>query len=268
MTSLNTRYLVDASQMPEKLIELPGNHAVHVTVLLDGSDGGPEASRGRFTDGFETFAHFHLGAQFQVLFEGSLEFPDFTLTAPAVHYTDHHVAYGPFTARGKHDMYVLHAKPAGIVNFNEDRSRLKEIDQDGREIVCSAQDVAYTPLPEQPAVKCKHLIPAGRGPTAKLLRYPPGASLAPTFSEFGRYELVYTGSMIVTGSMGVGNRSLGRGGLQFVAAGTTGAALTAGSDGLELIVLEFDENAEVSFGGNNFDALEMAGQQLEKQRRA
>jgi hypothetical protein len=256
------RYLVDVSGVAENRIELPGNHAVDVAVFLDGSNDGPEASRARFTDGFVTFAHFHLGAQFQLLLKGSLEFPGFTLMAPAVHYTDHHVAYGPFTVRGQHEMYVLHAKPAGIVNFNEDRSRLKEIDHNGREIVRSGQEVAYSPLPDQPGILCKQLIPAEQGPSARMLRCAPGVTLAPAPSEFGRYDVVYEGSMLIDG------RTFPRGALRFVSPGTTGSAITAGAEGLELIVLEFDGNAAVSFGGDNFDAIKMASQQLEKQHRA
>ena len=36
--------------------------------------------------------HFHLGAQFQLVLDGTIQFPGFRLEAPAVHYTDHNVA--------------------------------------------------------------------------------------------------------------------------------------------------------------------------------
>ncbi len=89
----------------------PGKNGVtYLTPLgLDGSEG-PELVRLRAV-GHESDPHYHTGAQFQIFLDGYAQFPDFRLEAVAVHYTDHHVPYGPFS--GDHDMIVVHAKPAG-----------------------------------------------------------------------------------------------------------------------------------------------------------
>lgn len=253
------RYIVDASTIETRLIPMPGGHELRVEVFLDGSNCGPEASSGQFTDGYVTNPHFHLGAQFQLLLDGAMEFPDFTLVGPAVHYTDHHVAYGPFTVRGKtHNMYVLHAKPAGIVRFEDDKTALKQIDKSGREITRSAHEVEWEPLPGHAGARRKVLIPAADGPSVQIIECPPGMELPSAVPRYGRFEVVYSGSVTVAG------KALGRGGLRFVAADEQTPPLKVGAEGAVLIVLEFDENSTQSYGGNNLQAIELAAQEFAK----
>lgn len=241
---------------------MPGGHELRTEVYLDGSDDGPEASRSSFTEGFVTGAHFHLGAQFQILLEGKMEFPDVTLEAPAVHYTDHHVAYGPFTVRGvRHEMLVLHAKPAGVVRVDDDLSRLKDIDKSGREIMCCARDLNWEPLPGHPGARCKVLISPSRGPSARLIECPAGMELALSETPWGRFDIVYTGSVRVAGGT-----TLTSHGLRFVSKGENAPALKAGPEGTVLIVVEYDENSSQSYGGNNLQAIELAAQQLAKEQ--
>ena len=91
-------------------------------MYLTGEDGGPEAVRAQISEGYEVEPHFHLAAQFQLLLEGSMEFPTFRLDAPAVHYTEHNVPYGPFKV-SRHDMLVLHTKPGGVVMMRNKKRR-------------------------------------------------------------------------------------------------------------------------------------------------
>jgi hypothetical protein len=107
-----------------------------IQVGLDGSQG-PELVRARFS-GREVEPHYHRAAQFQLLLDGNLQFPDFRMEGIAVHYTDHNVPYGPFTTSGRHDMVVVHAKPAGVQymkNAVRDPGLRKEINRAARFIV-------------------------------------------------------------------------------------------------------------------------------------
>jgi hypothetical protein len=107
-------FAVDPATVPWKSLTLEQGGMIELQIYLKGTDGGPEAIRAKISDGYEVEPHFHLAAQFQLLLEGSMTFPTFRLDAPAVHYTEHNVPYGPFIVQG-HDMLVLHTKPGGGV---------------------------------------------------------------------------------------------------------------------------------------------------------
>ena len=101
-------------------------------VLLSGEDGGPEALRFRFDDCPSVYAHMHLTAQFQLLLGGAMDFPRGVkhLEAPAIHYTDHNMPYGPFAVSGGHDMLVLH--PEGGRHHLDGEPRRAAPDQPAR----------------------------------------------------------------------------------------------------------------------------------------
>jgi hypothetical protein len=112
-----------SNEVSWKTLALDGGGEVQLQMYLKGADGGPEAIHARISEGYEVEPHFHLAAQFQLLLEGSMEFPVFRLDAPAVHYTEHSVPYGPFKVSGGHDMLVLHTKPGGVVMMRDKERR-------------------------------------------------------------------------------------------------------------------------------------------------
>ena len=67
-------YIVDAANAPWKRGSTEGV-TFACQVLLSGEDGGPEALRFRFDDCPSVYAHMHLTAQFQLLLNGTMDFP-------------------------------------------------------------------------------------------------------------------------------------------------------------------------------------------------
>ena len=233
--------VVDLSKVPWKTYR--GTYEIQVG--LDGSQG-PELVRARFP-GREVEPHYHRAAQFQLVLDGNLQFPDFRMEGIAVHYTDHNVPYGPFTTSGRHDMVVVHTKPAGVQYMKDairDAGLRKEINRAGREIHCSAGDVEWQPVPGYEGARRKTLISQDRGPTAEIVECAPGVELPGSAAPFGRYEFVINGSAFLNGS------KLGPETVRFVQSAEHTAALRSGPDGATFVVLTFDSDANESYGGS------------------
>ena len=240
--------LVEGASVPWKSLALDGGGTTDLQMYLKGTDGGPEAIHARISEGYEVEPHFHLAAQFQLLLEGSMTFPTFRLDAPAVHYTEHNVPYGPFVVSGGHDMLVLHTKPGGVVMMR-DKERRRQANTRGRELSCCAHEVEWEPLPGHEGARRKVLIPATKGPSAEIVECPPEMSFVAPASEYGHYEVVYKGSILVDG------KCLGPKDLRFVAAGEQSAPLVCGPEGATLIVLTYDRDAALSYGGSTEEVL-------------
>jgi hypothetical protein len=241
-------FVIEPSEVPWKSLALERGGKTELQMYLRGTDGGPEAIRAQISEGYEVEPHFHLAAQFQLLLEGTMAFPTFRLEAPAVHYTEHNVPYGPFIVSAGHDMLVLHTKPGGVVMMR-DRERRYQANTRGREITRCAHEVAWEPLPGYEGARRKVLIPASAGPTAEIIECPPHMVFAAPAPAYGRYEVVYKGSVFVDG------KKLGPKGLRFVAAGEEAAPLTCGPEGATLIVLTYDQDAAQSYGGSTEEVL-------------
>src|SRR6185503_20464977 len=134
-------------------------------------DGGPEALRFRFDDCPSVYAHMHLTSQFQLLLNGAMDFPRGVkhLEAPAIHYTDHNMPYGPFAVSKGHDMLVLHPKAGGIISMSNHDAR-RQIHLGGRLFASLAADSPWQPLPGAEHTEIKFLIPPGYGPAAVVAR--------------------------------------------------------------------------------------------------
>src|SRR5262245_47200763 len=98
------RFVIQPSEVPWKSLAHDGGGTTQLQMYLKGTDDGPEAVRAQISEGYKVEPHFHLAAQFQLLLEGAMAFPTFRLEAPAVHYTEHNVPYGPFVPSNGHDM--------------------------------------------------------------------------------------------------------------------------------------------------------------------
>ncbi|MNC89072.1 hypothetical protein D3C83_49670 [compost metagenome] len=90
-------------------------------------------------------------------------------------------------------------------------------------------------------------MPPDYGPAAVVVKAPPHAALAMPAAEFGRYEVVLGGSVIMDG------REIGPPGLRYVRGTQPAAALVTGAGGGSVAFLTFDRDALE--GGITSDAL-------------
>ena len=230
-------YIVDCNAVPWKRSASEGV-GFACQVLLSGDDGGPEALRFRFDACPSVYAHMHLTPQFQLLLGGAMDFPRGVkhLEALGLHYTDHNTPYGPFATSEGHEMLVLHPAPGGIVSMMSSDAR-RRINLHGRLHAGSVADVEWNPLLEIEGAEFKRLMPAGFGPDAIVVRAPAHVALPMPPAEFGRYEVVLRGSVIIA------NRELGSPGLRYVRGDESAEALVTGSDGASVAFLTFDQDA-------------------------
>jgi hypothetical protein len=204
-------------------------------VLLDGADGGPEALRFRFDPTPSVYAHMHLTSQFQLVLDGGMDMPrGIELRALDVHYTDHRVPYGPFRVLEGHDMLVLHPKRGGLLATNDFESR-EAINRGGRLVVGSPSAVEWRQVTGSP-LRMKPVLASDDGTVrVTLIECPPGAGIRAGSAEFGRYEVVAVGSVLLDG------RSLLPPAIRYIEGSDAAPApLVAGPEGATLMLLTFD----------------------------
>jgi len=230
-------YIVDSANAPWKRSSTEGI-AFACQVLLSGEDGGPEALRFRFDACPSVYAHMHLTSQFQLLLGGTMDFPRGVkhLQAPAIHYTDHNMPYGPFAVSADHDMLVLHPRAGGIISMANLDAR-RQINLGGRLFASLADDAPWQPLPAVEQAAFKMLMPPNYGPAAVIARVPAHAALAMPAPRFGRYEVVLGGSAIIEG------REIDPPGFRYVRSEQQVDALTSGERGACVAFLSFDRDA-------------------------
>jgi hypothetical protein len=244
-------YIVEPAAIPWRQGQVAGI-TFKCQILLNGTDGGPEALRFRFDPCPSVFAHMHLTSQFQLLLQGRMDFPKSTmkLRGLAVHYTDHNFPYGPFAVADDHDMLVLHPRQGGLITM-ADRDARRQINLKGRHLYGAESDAQWTPLPQFGGTLSKSLIAPEAGPYAVMIECPPRTLVHLPDAPYGRYEVVLTGSVSVSG------RALIPPGFRYVRGDTRAAApLEAGLDGATVILLAFDEDARA--GGLTGDGLSVA----------
>ena len=230
-------YIVDTAKAPWKHSATEGI-TFACQVLLSGEDGGPEALRFRFDDCPSVYAHMHLTSQFQLLLNGAMDFPRGVkhLEALALHYTDHNMPYGPFAVSEGHDMLVLHPKAGGIISMANLEARRK-INLRGRIFAAGAADSKWQPLPNAGHTAFKYLMPPDFGPAAVVVRAPAHAALAMPPAEFGRYEVVLDGSVIM------GGQEIAPPGVRYVRGEKAAEPLVTGDNGASVAFLTFDKDA-------------------------
>jgi hypothetical protein len=231
------QYIVDSAHAPWKRSSTEGI-TFECQVLLSGEDGGPEALRFRFDDCPSVYAHMHLTAQFQLLLTGCMDFPRGVkhLEGLALHYTDHNMPYGPFAVSKGHDMLVLHPKAGGIISMANHDAR-RQINLSGRIYAKVAEESDWQAHPHVEHTSYKLLMPPDYGPAAVVVRAPPHAALAMPPAEFGRYEVILEGSVIM------GGREIGPPGFRYVRGDELAAALVTGDAGASVAFLTFDRDA-------------------------
>lgn len=234
---MRREYVIDPEQVPWRSSQTEGI-TFRCQVLLSGDDGGPEALRLQFDPCLSVYAHMHLTAQFQVLIGGTMDMPrgSLNLRPVSVHYSDHNVPYGPFAVAQGHDMLVLHPKQAGLVSMASPTAR-RQIYLGGRILTGQEHEADWLPLPGSEASRCKVLIPRTLGPEVLIVESPPGTDLALVPPEYGRYEVVLKGSILV------GGQSLGPPGFRYVQGDELFTPLVCGPEGATLMFLTFDQDA-------------------------
>ena len=230
-------YVVDAAAAPWKRSQTEGI-TFACQVLLSGEDGGPEAMRFRFDACPSVYAHMHLTSQFQLLLGGTMDFPRGVkhLEALAVHYTDHNTPYGPFAVSAGHEMLVLHPKAGGLISMTNLDAR-RQINLRGRILAAVATDSEWRPLPGVDAGSFQHLIAPDFGPAAVVVQAPAHAALAMPAPEFGRYEVVLMGSVIMAG------QEIGPPGFRYTRGSEAAEPLLTGNEGASVAFLTFDRDA-------------------------
>ena len=230
-------YIVDAAAAPWKRGSSEGI-AFACQVLLSGDDGGPEAMRFRFDDCPSVYAHMHLTSQFQLLLHGAMDFPRGVkhLEALALHYPDHNMPCGPFSVSGGHEMLVLHPRAGGIISMANHDAR-RQINLRGRLFAALAADAEWRPLPGVDGAEYRLLMPPEFGPSAVVARAPAHAALELPAPEFGRYEVVLDGSVMVS------EREIGPPGFRYVCDPNPVEPLVSGKDGASVAFLTFDKDA-------------------------
>ena len=230
-------YVVDAAKVPWKRGSSEGIHFA-CQVLLSGEDGGPEALHFRFDDCPSVYGHMHLTSQFQLLLHGAMDFPRGVkhLAALGVHYTDHNVPYGPFATSSGHDMLVLHPRAGGIVPM-ANRDARRQINLRGRIFASMLAETEWQPLPGVDDATFQFLMPPAFGPAAVVVRAPMHAALTMPAAEFGRYEVVLDGSVIMEG------REVAAPGFRYVRGEQPAAPLLTGDAGASVAFLTFDRDA-------------------------
>ena len=237
MAGMQESYIVDVAKAPWKRSTTEGI-TFACQILLSGEDGGPEALRFRFDDCPSVYAHMHLTSQFQLLLNGAMDFPRGVkhLEALALHYTDHNMPYGPFAVSGGHDMLVLHPRAGGIVSMTNQEAR-RQIHLGGRLFASLAAQSEWQDMPGAEHTAFKFLMPPDFGPAAVVVKAPAHAALAMPAAQFGRYEVVLEGSVIM------GGEEIGLPGFRYTRGEHAAEALVTGDGGATIAFLTFDKDA-------------------------
>jgi hypothetical protein len=171
------------------------------------------------------------------------------LRGVAVHYTDHNFPYGPFAVAENHEMLVLHPRQGGLVSMADGEAR-RQINLRGRHFHRGAADTDWSVLPEFKTARSKQLISPILGPYATMIEFPPWTHVNVPSAPHGRYEVVLAGSVSILGSR------LVYPGFRYVCDDKIAAPLESGPEGLTLMLLGFDSDANQ--GGLTGDKLSLA----------
>ena len=180
--------------------------------------------------------HFHLQDEFQVMVGGSGSLGRHAVQPVSVHYAGAHTGYGPITAGSEGlDYFTLRSRmDTGAQFLPGARDKMQRVPK--RHLLgpvlapCEASDLAARQAPEVVAL----IEPQADGIAAWMLRVPAGnSSVAPVHPGGGRFLLVIGGVLELNGER------LPRLSTAFVSAEESMPLLCAGSEGLEVLLLQF-----------------------------
>jgi hypothetical protein len=144
--------------------------------------------------------------------------------------------YGPFAVSNQHDMLVLHPRAGGIISMTNHDAR-RQINLSGRLYAALAADSEWQPLPGVEAGTYKFLLPPGMGPAAVVTRTPAHAAQSMPAPEYGRYEVVLDGTVLMDG------QEIAAPGFRYVRNDQAVAPIISGEYGATVAFLTFDRDA-------------------------
>ncbi|MEZ5853896.1 MAG: hypothetical protein R3D67_03805 [Hyphomicrobiaceae bacterium] len=211
-------------------------------------DGRPQGFLVHQPPNATTPAHFHEPNQFQVFVGGSGRLGAAPAKPLTIQYANGHTPYGPIVASEEGVQYFTLRRSwdpgakylpasAHLLRKGNQRTRIKG----GLEVGDEAQRRARTAINHETIFE-----PEADGLAAWMWRVPPGAvaTLPDPSSGGGQYLIVVGGTMETDG-----NASLDRLSTVFVSADEPALSLTAGDDGLDLLVLQYPRDGEELTGG-------------------
>ena len=133
-------------------------------------------------------------------------------------------------------MLVLHPRAGGIISMANHDAR-RQINLGGRLFASLAADAEWQPLPGAGHSTFKFLMPPDFGPAAVVVKAPGHATLAMPPAEFGRYEVVLEGCVIMEG------REIGPPGFRYIRGEQAADPLVTGDSGASVAFLTFDRDA-------------------------
>jgi hypothetical protein len=186
-------------------------------------------------------AHFHIVDQFQVFIDGRGTIGRDDAAIISAHYADHHTGYGPLIASQQGLTYLtLRSKTdAGLVFLREPRVRERLQPTKRRHRMSSPATLSTEPvLAARDTIAVEDLVEQredDEGIAVKLIRMGPGMTAAApdTTNSGGEYIIVLNGSLELEG------QALGKYSLLFVRSNEAAPMLTAGPQGLEVMVTRF-----------------------------
>lgn len=235
-------YVVDDSGEQWRSFKRENKGDLHVRVLLGGENDGPEAVHA-YQPNSTAPPHFHLGAQFQLVLGGEAKYPDHTIKAIGVHYTDHNRPYGPFDCSTDYQHLVIHAKPAGQIDMKDPDAR-EQANPAGREIAASAEDIEWEASPEVAGARRKVLIGEASGLRVEVIEAPAGAEIEAGPAPHGRYDVV------VEGSATIGGQEVKNSNLRYFQGDEAPGSMVCGPEGATIVMLQYDEDASKAYGGS------------------
>jgi hypothetical protein len=126
----------------------------------------------------------------------------------------------------------------------KDKEVRKDINRRGRELHGSEHEAQWEPVAQSPGIRRKLLFGSPEGPMTEIFELTAGAQLARTAAPHGRYDFVLDGSGTING------KPLLTRTLRFYRSSEPDKPFIAGPDGLRVVVMTFDSDAEVSLGGS------------------
>jgi hypothetical protein len=207
--------------------------------LGDGLDGRPYATIAVQPEGYENPAHFHGEAQFEVLLEGSVDFPQHPLKRIAIHYSDANSPYGPFLI-GHDFKHVVVRKRATDQVYMSDREGRKRRNPYGRELFAQVQDHLWESYEGTQGTLRQALIDSSdrTSPFAQIFRCDAHAKLAFAPPTHGAFHIV------VAGSVELGGEVLALHSMRYVQGDEAPTPLVAGEQGASIVEVGFGEDLE------------------------
>jgi hypothetical protein len=200
--------------------------------LADGLDGGIQAHIVRMPEGSEITPHFHDVSQYQVILEGTARFPEHTVDALGLHYTDAFRPYGPIFPGKGFTMAVIRRKKGGISRSPYKPENRKLVNPKARVLYGQSNQFEWEDLG---GLRRKVLLRNGpAAPRAELLEISPGSSFQAVAAPHGEYHVLVAGSAID------GKSEIHPYTMRYILGSDAPRAIKAGPKGATWLVLGFD----------------------------